>query len=66
MQITVNGDAVELQDDATLIELLQQLSLGEARIAVELNGAIVPRSQHQQQVLRDGDSLEIVHAIGGG
>ena len=66
MRITVNGDAVEMKDDATLIDLLLQLSLGDARVAIELNGDIVPRSQHEQQPLQDGDTLEIVHAIGGG
>lgn len=66
MRITVNGDAVEMEGDATLIDLLQMLSLSDARVAVELNGEIVPRSQHQQQALQDGDTLEIVHAIGGG
>jgi len=66
MQITVNGDVVEMPDHATLTDLLRQLSLGDARIAVELNGDIVPRSQHHQQPLQEGDTLEIVHAIGGG
>ncbi|MGH8466638.1 MAG: sulfur carrier protein ThiS [Pseudomonas sp.] len=66
MQITVNGDTVVMNDDATLDALLQKLSLGEARVAVELNGNIVPRSQHPHQSLQDGDILEIVHAIGGG
>lgn len=66
MQITVNGDTVVMNDDATLDALLQKLSLGEARVAVELNGNIVPRSQHRHQSLQDGDILEIVHAIGGG
>jgi len=66
MQITVNGDTVDLPDDATLADLLRQLSLGDARVAVERNGDIVPRSQHHQQSLQAGDALEIVHAIGGG
>ncbi|HET9339295.1 MAG TPA: sulfur carrier protein ThiS, partial [Casimicrobiaceae bacterium] len=39
---------------------------GERRLAVELNGAIVPRSRWAETALRDGDRLEIVHAIGGG
>lgn len=66
MQITVNGDVVDLPEDATLTDLLRQLSLADARVAVELNGNIVPRSQHPQQSLQAGDTLEIVHAIGGG
>ncbi len=66
MQVKVNGDEVELTSDATLADLLQVLALGNARVAIELNHAIVPRSQHAQQSLQDGDNVEIVHAIGGG
>lgn len=66
MRVSVNGDEVELADDATLINLLQALSLGDAKVAVELNQSIVPRSQHATQRLQQGDCVEIVHAIGGG
>jgi sulfur carrier protein len=66
MQILVNGDTVELQEGATLIDLLAQLSLQDAKVAIELNQDIVPRSQHAQQRLTHQDQVEIVHAIGGG
>ena len=66
MQVTVNGDVVQLDDNASLIELLIQLQLADAKIAVELNHAIVSRSQYRDQALKDNDQLEIVHAIGGG
>ncbi|MDP1932595.1 MAG: sulfur carrier protein ThiS [Gammaproteobacteria bacterium] len=66
MLVKVNGDDLELGSDATLADLLQVLSLGDAKVAIELNHTIVPRSQHAQQVLQNGDSIEIVHAIGGG
>ena len=66
MQVTVNGDVVQLDDNASLIDLLTQLQLADAKIAVELNHAIVSRSQYRDQALKDNDQLEIVHAIGGG
>ncbi|MGJ8688615.1 MAG: sulfur carrier protein ThiS [Gammaproteobacteria bacterium] len=66
MQVTVNGDIVQLDDNASLIDLLSQLQLADAKIAVELNHAIVSRSQYRDQALKDNDQLEIVHAIGGG
>lgn len=66
MQILVNGDTVELKEGATLIDLLAHLSLGDAKVAIELNQSIVPRSQHAQQRLSPQDQVEIVHAIGGG
>ena len=66
VQVTVNGDNVQLNDGASLIDLLSHLQLADAKIAVELNQSIVSRSQYHQQVLRDNDQVEIVHAIGGG
>mgnify|MGYP000424346857 FL=1 len=66
MQIFVNGDSVELREGATLIDLLEHLSLQDAKVAIERNQSIVPRSQHAQQGLTDQDQIEIVHAIGGG
>lgn len=45
---------------------IDALGLGGRRIAVELNEDILPRSQHGETRLADGDRIEIVHAIGGG
>jgi sulfur carrier protein len=64
--IKVNGEATEMSDDATVAVLIQRLDLTGRRLAVELNGQIVPRSRHAEQVLTDGDCIEIVHAVGGG
>ena len=66
MQIQLNGTAFELADAQTIAGLLEQLQLGERRVAVELNLDIVPRSLHASTQLQAGDVLEIVHAIGGG
>lgn len=66
MKIQVNGDMMELQDGSTIAGLIEQMELGERRIAVEHNLEIVPRSQHGETLLKDGDRVEIVHAIGGG
>ena len=64
--LTVNGEPHELPGAARLTDLLEALQLGGKRVAVERNGEIVPRSQHAQTQLADGDRLEIVQAIGGG
>ncbi len=66
MQITVNGETRELDEGLTLTQLLTQLELTGKRIAVELNESIIPRARHDETVLRDGDKIEIIHAIGGG
>ena len=66
MQITLNGQPAELAASITLDTLVQQLRLGERRVAIELNGEIVPRSLAGQTAVQPGDRIEIVHAIGGG
>jgi sulfur carrier protein len=66
MQIHVNGKAVDLADNSTILSLLEQLEMTNGRLAVELNAEIVPRSQHANTKLKHGDAVEIVHAIGGG
>lgn len=66
MKLRVNGDAIDVPSPCTLIALIEQLGLSGRRLAVEMNGEIVPRSEYQHQTLSDGDQLEIVQAIGGG
>lgn len=66
MQILLNGEPRELPDGLSVADLLERLELGGRRVAVELNLEIVPRSRHALTPLRDGDRLEVVHAIGGG
>ena len=66
MHIQLNGEAFELPDGATVAGLIDRLDLAGRRVAVELNLDIVPRSQHAITALREGDQVEVVHAIGGG
>lgn len=66
MQIVVNGKEMQLTEPVSIAQLLQQLELENRRLAVEINQAIVPRSQHASHQLQTGDKVEIVHAIGGG
>lgn len=66
MRIQLNGEAVELPEGQSVADLLVRLKLAGRRVAVELNLDIVPRSQHASTQLREGDRVEVVHAIGGG
>ncbi|HSG57215.1 MAG TPA: sulfur carrier protein ThiS, partial [Paracoccaceae bacterium] len=64
-QITLNGD-VRRTAAPTIAALAAELALDPAKVAVERNGAIVPRSTLAEVALADGDVLEIVHFVGGG
>ncbi|MFA7669404.1 MAG: sulfur carrier protein ThiS [Burkholderiaceae bacterium] len=66
MNITLNGENRLINPGLTVLGLLEQLGYQGKRIAVELNGEIVPRSAHANTALADGDALEIVVAVGGG
>lgn len=66
MRILINGEGRDLTGPTTLAMLIEQLGLAGKRLAVEVNEDIVPRSQHTDWALADGDRVEIVHAIGGG
>ncbi len=66
MNIILNGEPRQVGEALTLANLIEQLNLAEKRIAVELNREIVPHGQYETHKLKDGDQVEIVHAIGGG
>lgn len=66
MQLVVNGEPLTIDGAASVRDLVQQLELDAGPVAVERNGAVVPRAEHQQTSLCDGDVIEIVHFVGGG
>jgi sulfur carrier protein len=65
-RIHVNGSPMEVPAGWRLADLLLDLDLTNRRVAVELNGEIVPRSGHERTALAGGDRIEIVAAVGGG
>lgn len=66
MEILLNGQPCRTREGATLDELLHEQGLAERRVAIEVNGEIVPRGRHVGHVLLPADRVEIVHALGGG
>jgi len=66
MRVTINGEDRPIPDGCTVSALIASLELEGRRLAVEVNEEVVPRGLHAERRLRDGDRVEIVHAIGGG
>ena len=66
LQISVNGEPRTLSAPATLSDLLQALELDPRTVVVELNRAIVRRPSLGTTPLANGDSVELVHFVGGG
>ncbi|MEQ1601914.1 MAG: sulfur carrier protein ThiS [Methylophilaceae bacterium] len=67
MQLIINGNLRNFDHPIpTVYALVTLLSLEGRRLAIEKNGAIVPRSLFTETPLNSGDKLEIVGAVGGG
>ncbi|MEM6798576.1 MAG: sulfur carrier protein ThiS [Planctomycetota bacterium] len=66
MQVTVNGERRELGAGCTISELLEELDIRVKHVAVERNREVVPRADHADTVLAEGDELEVVTLVGGG
>ena len=66
MELLVNGELKSCAEPTSLTQFIEQLGMKGDRVAVELNGEIVPRTQWDAIQLHDGDHLEIVHLVGGG
>jgi sulfur carrier protein len=67
LQITLNGSPHRFDPaPATVAGLVRALALEGKRIAVEMNGEIVPKSRYAQTRVAAGDRIEVVAAVGGG
>ena len=66
MRLVVNGDPVDAAVGITVQGLLKQLDLASGPVAVERNGDVVPRAEHATTILAEGDTIEVVHFVGGG
>ena len=63
--VTINGSAVHAAGK-TVQQYLKENNYSLTRVAVELNGEIVPKTNYAETVLKDGDTVEVVGFVGGG
>jgi sulfur carrier protein len=66
MQLLLNGEPRDFDDKLAVSGLLSACGLDGRKVAVEVNGEVVPRSRHDVRLLAEGDRIEIIQAIGGG
>ena len=66
MSVVVNGEEREVAVGTSVAELIRELGLASERVAVERNGRIVRRAEHERVVLVEGDRVEVVTLVGGG
>lgn len=66
MNVTVNGNAMDLIPGTTVADLIIQLGARPTGTAVAINGTVVPRSAWAGSTITDGDALEVLAAVQGG
>lgn len=66
MILVVNGEEKTLPPNASVADLVRHLGLEKAACAVEVNKRLVPKRQHAEQRLAEGDRVEVVTLVGGG
>ena len=66
MILIVNGKELEIDNNTSANDLINQLGYQDQRIALEVNEAIIPKSKHNEFNLNSGDKIEIIKAVGGG
>lgn len=66
LDVTLNGEPHRVPAGSTLLDLVVSLGRDPRTVAVERNGAIVPRARYGETFLEAGDRLEVVHFVQGG
>jgi thiazole synthase len=66
VSVRVNGELRRVSGEISISEMLREIGLDPAKVAVERNLEIVPRSSLSDVPVQDGDAFEIVHFVGGG
>jgi sulfur carrier protein len=66
LSISVNGEPCSTPAGIRVSGLVAQLGLAGQRVAVAIGREVVPRSQHAERELCEGDRVEILEAVGGG
>ena len=66
MQLTVNGAPTDVPDTTTVAGLVAERSSGHRRVAVAVNGGVVPRSAWDTTTLAPGDAVEVLAPTAGG
>ena len=66
MKLRVNGDEHDLPDETDLLAVLLQLGFPRDAVAVAVDGVVIPRRIHAGHRLREGQSVEVIRAVGGG
>jgi len=66
IKVLLNGKNKTIKDKTNLNLLLKKLSIESNKVAIEINGEVVPKNDYEKKIIKTNDKIEIVHFIGGG
>ena len=61
----LNGVKISIEKEIDITTFLKNQNLSQKKIAIAVNGSIIPK-EYQKIILKEGDKIEIVQAVGGG
>ena len=62
----LNGTKILFDNDMNLLTFLETQNLSQKQIAVAINGSVNQKKEYKKIIVREGDKIEVVHAVGGG
>ena len=65
-KIQLNGKKISIKSNFSIQDLLKKYKFNKKKVAIEHNGAIIPKVDYKKRYLKNDDKVEIVHFIGGG
>ena len=65
-KIQINGRKIAVKQNFSILDVLKKYKLNRKKVAIELNGKILPQSKYNNKKLKNNDKIEIVQFIGGG
>ncbi len=65
-KIQLNGRKIVLKQNICVLDLLKKYKINVKKVAIEVNGKIIPKNKHKNKILKNKDKIEIVQFIGGG
>ena len=65
-KIQLNGKQLKINNNLSIRDLLKKYKLNETKIAIEINGMILPKNHYKKKKIKNRDKIEIVQFIGGG
>ncbi len=65
-KIQINGRKIAIKQNFSILDVLKKYKLNRKKVAIELNGKILPQNKYKSKKLKNNDKIEVVQFIGGG